>query len=146
MEDIYFTQDKDKINFIFAPVLCTEQAKNNIEYQINHYNRQDKDFLLINDESSVHDDLCKELTQKDINKLREMFMSLGYGETFACTVFPYSAPDNNTDFSQVFSQFFLPKVSGGKTPSEKTGTIFAHVLENAYPFKDLVKEYGNENK
>ena len=146
MENIYFEKDKDSYNFIFAPVLCTDQAKYNIENLINHYNRQDKDFLLINDASSVHDDLCRELTQKDINKLREMFMSLGYGETFACTVFPYSSPDNNTDFSQVFTQFFLPKIRGGKTPAERTGTIFSQVLENTYSYAQLVKEFGNENK
>ncbi len=146
MENIYFTDDRDEYNFIFAPVLCSDQAKKNIGHQIAHYKRNNNDFLIVNDECSISDNLRSELTLKDINKLRDMFTSLGYGETFACTALPYSIPDNNTDFSQVFTYFFLPKVSGAKTPSEKIGSIYSQVLESAYPFKDLIKEYGNDNK
>ena len=64
----------------------------------------------------------------------------------SCVVFPYSFPDNNSNFGSLFSSFFFP--------SKLDNTDFQNAVDKSWVYfsdyptvlKMIKKEYENEDK
>ena len=138
----YDPHKRNSINFIFSPILCDIKAVNTINNNIKSCSRIGKDFLIADDITDYFGDY----TNKERLQILYHLGRLGFCDTMSCAVFPYSFPDNNSNFSSLFTYFFFPsKIDSEyfKSAVDKNWVFFSdfpHVL-------DMVKkEYENEDK
>ena len=138
----YDPHKRNSINFIFSPILCDIKAVNTINNNIKSCSRIGKDFLIADDIT----DYFADHTNKERLQTLYHLGRLGFCDTMSCAVFPYSFPDNNSNFSSLFTYFFFPsKIDSEyfKSAVDKNWVFFSdfpHVL-------DMVKkEYENEDK
>lgn len=97
-------------NIIFAPICSLKSGIGNIEESIDDKERRGKDFLLtgkqVPDFNREMSNCPDEIKQVEASK---PLGGAGYYDANCCTIFPFNVPDNNSDFSALFSTFFFPK-------------------------------------
>ena len=146
----YDVEKRNSINFIFSPLLCDRQAVVTINNNIKSCSRVGKDFLIADDITDYFQydfvDDNSSLSEKERSQVLYHLGRLGFCDTMSCAVFPYSFPDNNSNFSSLLTYFFFPsKIDSEyfKGAVDKNWVFFSdfpHVL-------DMVKkEYENEDK
>ena len=138
--------EKHNNNIIIAPIFSTEEGINAINKYINNNNRQSKDILITNQKQhkAWNDNI------KDENSL-----NLALGRTFydfynpypkkPCLIFPYMAPDNNSEFAANIA--LLHNVNyrlTGATRGFHTDCIKSYSRDCTY-IADSIKEILNSN-
>ena len=102
-----FTMDNKDTNVIFAPVVCLQGGYNYINSAIRIKKRLDKDRILTTNLVNYSDFKDNILTPEERAIMSAAIGSEGYSNSKACSVFPFSIPDNNTNLSFIFGAFFL---------------------------------------
>ena len=94
---IYSKKRQENFNIIFAPYILTEKAKNELTYHIETHGRDKKDKII---------ELKKENKNNIFNNvncteyiLGTVLGESGYDNDYSCTILPYMAPDNNSEFA-----------------------------------------------
>ena len=93
-------------NIIFAPVLSTRKAKRNLLEIVNSQNRVGKDFLMANKVVDYEKCMQDHLDEDDYDNLGLVMGHRGYGACRTFCMFPFSLPDNNSDFATLFTYLF----------------------------------------
>ena len=98
-----------KANLIFAPVLSLENAKQSIQNMIKNVGREDKDFFCASKVISFDKTMKDHLTEDEYQNLIQLVGSPGYLKGRAFVEFPFSLPDNNSDFANLFINLFASR-------------------------------------
>ena len=146
IENIYFSKKKDSINFLFVPVLCMGKAMQNILDDIKTLNRTENDFLLAKKVSDFTSDMTKDLSPIETMILMSNVGAMGYEDTLSCAVFPYSFPDNNSNFAALFSSFFFPSLQHRQEFQSSIDSNWSYIFNYPQMYQMVLKECENENK
>lgn len=90
-------------NIIFAALYISELAEEKIDRAIHKRKRQNHDIIIKNnnDENNWHDNM-----EKPLMKLtKEALGNSGWESSRYCLIFPYMAPDNNSEFAANIALF-----------------------------------------
>ena len=102
-------------HILFAPILATQKAKRNIlsdpNYSASRFvqKRENQDFLLANKVLDYEKCMQDHLEEDDYDNLGLIMGHRGYGACRTFCQFPFSLPDNNSDFATLFSYLFANK-------------------------------------
>lgn len=123
------TLGKDK-HILFCPITATSDGINYLNECIedNERNNSDKVIYLKNnckDYSKVKDNFINN-GKESLNET--IFGNSGHGQYGMCTVFPYMAPDNNSDLSAHIIKFFVPTHDCIKRKDENLSQIEENTL------------------
>lgn len=135
---------KQKIDFIYAPLVITPNGKNKIqEFILKNKRKNDKVFFY----KQVNNDWQKDIEKP--NLLNHMLGNTAFGyqwqcEEKPCVIFPYMAPDNNCNFAANIA--LLHDINHNQC---NTNAYFLRIKSgclNTYMISDLSKKLLDETK
>ena len=105
----YYNDEKLDCKLIFSPIVLMKTGIDNIGYYTERANRGNDDFYMASKIIDFEDDIAASISKEDINKyLKEVVGYSGYYNKYGAISFPFNIPDNDTNFSSLFSSMFLP--------------------------------------
>ena len=100
---------KTEAHLIFSPIVALENGKNYTNGLINAYGREDNDSFCANKVISFDKCMKDHLTEKEYEKMIKLIGSEGYLRGRSFFQFPFSLPDNNSDFANLFINLFASR-------------------------------------
>ena len=124
-------------NIIFAALYISDYAEGKIDAQINKRKRQNQDIIIKNNSNENNWNNNVELKSKKL--LEKSLGKTGWEESRYCLIFPYMAPDNNSEFAANIALFH--NLNYRRNNNKLDSTLFA--LSNIKTLYKSPKEIAN---
>ena len=110
LDAFYYNPQKLDCKLIFAPIVLMQSGKDIIGSYTQRAKRENDDFYMPSKLIDFDRDVANSISKEDIEKyLNEVVGHSGYHNQYGAISFPFNIPDNDTDFSTLFSSMFLPE-------------------------------------
>ena len=108
-------------NIVFAALYISDYAEDKITKKIYKRKRQNQDIIIKN--NSNENNWSNNLEKKSKKSLEEALGKAGWQESRYCLIFPYMAPDNNSEFAANIALFH--NLNYRKNNNRLDSTLFA---------------------
>ena len=129
---------------LFCPITAAKKGIDYLECCIKLSGRADRDAVICHKDNIMSYEYTAEsfVDGEDKRLYSRIFGDAGCANMGMCTVFPYMAPDNNSDLAAYFIKFFTPTNYCIKNRSEN----FAEISENALFFDVYGKDKNHAER
>ena len=127
-----FTRSYPDSDIIFAPLVLSREAERKINTAISNEIRMGKDKIISDSSFNFNHFAVHKMDDDECYIFDYIGGNRGYNGTNACCVFPFSAPDNNSNLAHILTSLFLFNPYSTKTSSANTEWKYNIDLSDIY--------------